>query len=34
MVTYPREPHPLGERAHQVDLLKRVLEWFDRRLKE
>lgn len=34
MVTYPREPHLLGERAHQVDLLTRVLDWFDRYLKK
>lgn len=23
-VTYPREPHSIGERAHQIDLIKRV----------
>jgi len=27
---YPREGHPIEERAHQLDLLRRVLEWFDR----
>jgi len=34
MVTYPREPHVFRERAHQVDLLKRVVEWFDKYLKQ
>jgi dipeptidyl aminopeptidase/acylaminoacyl peptidase len=34
MVTYPREPHGIGERAHQLDLLKRVLAWYDRYLKK
>jgi dipeptidyl aminopeptidase/acylaminoacyl peptidase len=34
MVVYPREPHGFKERAHQLDLLKRVLAWFDGRLKE
>ncbi len=29
-VLYPREGHPIEERAHQLDLLQRVLEWFDR----
>jgi dipeptidyl aminopeptidase/acylaminoacyl peptidase len=33
MVTYPREPHGIGERAHQVDLLTRVLAWYDQYLK-
>ncbi len=28
-VLYPREGHPIEERAHQLDLLRRVLEWFD-----
>jgi len=32
-VIYPREGHGIGERAHQVDLLERVLEWFDSHLK-
>ena len=31
-VTYPREEHPIRERAHQIDLLERVLGWFDRYL--
>ncbi len=34
MVVYPREPHGLGECAHQVDLLKRVLAWYDKYLKK
>jgi dipeptidyl aminopeptidase/acylaminoacyl peptidase len=29
MVTYPREPHGINERAHQADLLFRVLNWYD-----
>jgi len=28
MVIYPREPHPILERAHQLDILHRVREWF------
>jgi dipeptidyl aminopeptidase/acylaminoacyl peptidase len=32
MVTYPREGHPIKERAHQIDLLTRVLDWFGRHL--
>jgi dipeptidyl aminopeptidase/acylaminoacyl peptidase len=30
---YPREPHGIGEREHQIDLLNRVLNWFDTHLK-
>lgn len=33
MVIYPREPHGLRERAHHVDLMTRLVEWFDRYLK-
>jgi len=33
MVTYPREPHGINERAHQADLLVRVLNWYDAHLK-
>lgn len=29
-VTYPREPHGLRERAHQIDYMNRVLAWYDR----
>jgi dipeptidyl aminopeptidase/acylaminoacyl peptidase len=32
-VRYPREGHPIEERLHQLDLLRRLLEWFDRYLK-
>lgn len=32
-VTYPREPHGIAERAHQIDLLERVLAWFDKYVK-
>jgi len=28
-VTYPREPHGIQERQHQIDLLERVLGWFE-----
>ncbi|HEX3646883.1 MAG TPA: S9 family peptidase [Pseudonocardiaceae bacterium] len=31
-VVYPREGHGLGERAHQIDVLRRVRDWFDARL--
>jgi dipeptidyl aminopeptidase/acylaminoacyl peptidase len=33
MIIYPREPHILQERAHQLDLLTRVVGWYDRYLK-
>ena len=29
-VLYPREGHAITERAHQIDLLRRVLAWYDR----
>jgi dipeptidyl aminopeptidase/acylaminoacyl peptidase len=29
-VVYPREPHGIRERAHQIDLLQRVRSWYDR----
>ena len=32
-VRYPREGHGIGERAHQLDLLRRLLDWYDRFLK-
>ncbi len=28
-VVYPREPHGLNERAHRLDFIERVLDWFD-----
>jgi dipeptidyl aminopeptidase/acylaminoacyl peptidase len=28
VVFYPREGHGLGERAHQIDFMKRFVEWF------
>lgn len=31
-VRYPREKHTFVERAHQIDLMNRLLEWFDRYL--
>jgi dipeptidyl aminopeptidase/acylaminoacyl peptidase len=30
LVSYPREPHGVGEARHQVDLLRRVREWYQR----
>ena len=33
MVVYPREHHGFSERAHQIDLLTRVLAWYDKYLK-
>jgi dipeptidyl aminopeptidase/acylaminoacyl peptidase len=32
-VTYPREGHGVGERAHQEDFMKRVLAFFDKHVK-
>jgi dipeptidyl aminopeptidase/acylaminoacyl peptidase len=32
MVTYPREPHWFREKAHQQDILERVLNWYDSHL--
>jgi len=32
-VVYPREPHGIAERAHQIDILQRVRRWYDRWLK-
>ena len=34
LVLYPREPHEINEQAHRLDLLQRVLGWFDQYLKE
>jgi dipeptidyl aminopeptidase/acylaminoacyl peptidase len=28
LVVYPREPHGIEERAHQIDVLRRVRDWF------
>ena len=33
LVVYPREPHGITERAHQIDLLQRVRSWYDRWLR-
>lgn len=32
LVIYPREPHGIGEQQHQIDLIERVLAWFDQYL--
>jgi dipeptidyl aminopeptidase/acylaminoacyl peptidase len=33
LLLYPREPHGLRERAHQLDYMYRVLDWFERYLR-
>jgi len=33
LVTYPREPHGVRERAHQRDILRHVRAWYDRWLR-
>ena len=33
LVLYPRQPHGLTERAHQLDFMNRVIEWFEEYLK-
>ena len=33
MVVYPREGHNIQEYAHQLDIQKRVVAWFDKHLK-
>lgn len=33
MATYPREGHSIQERKHQLDLIQRILAWYDRYLK-
>jgi dipeptidyl aminopeptidase/acylaminoacyl peptidase len=30
LVTYPREPHGIQERNHQLDLFERVAAWYQR----
>ena len=32
LVTYPREGHSIEEREHQLDVIRRVLSWFERHL--
>jgi dipeptidyl aminopeptidase/acylaminoacyl peptidase len=32
LVFYPREPHGLRERAHQLDFIARTIGWFDKYL--
>jgi dipeptidyl aminopeptidase/acylaminoacyl peptidase len=32
LVTYPREGHLPREENHQIDMLRRMLDWFDRHL--
>jgi dipeptidyl aminopeptidase/acylaminoacyl peptidase len=33
LVMYPRQPHGLTERAHQLDFMNRVLDWFEKYVK-
>jgi len=33
LVLYPREPHGLRERQHELDFMRRILAWFDTYLK-
>ena len=33
LVTYPREPHGIGEEKHMVDMLNRILAWYDENVK-
>lgn len=33
LVLYPRQPHGLTERAHQLDFMQRVIDWFGEHLK-
>jgi dipeptidyl aminopeptidase/acylaminoacyl peptidase len=32
-VLYPREGHPIVERHHQIDLIKRLVGWYTKYLK-
>jgi dipeptidyl aminopeptidase/acylaminoacyl peptidase len=32
LVTYPREPHGFGEEKHTLDMLNRMLNWYDQNL--
>ncbi|MEX1159186.1 MAG: S9 family peptidase [Thermomicrobiales bacterium] len=32
-VTYPREGHGIRERKHQIDLMKRIIAWYDEHLR-
>jgi dipeptidyl aminopeptidase/acylaminoacyl peptidase len=32
LVTYPGEPHLPRQEKHQVDILQRMLDWYDRHL--
>ena len=33
LILYPRQPHGLTERAHQLDFMERVIDWFNKYLK-
>ena len=34
LVLYPREPHGLREREHQLDYINRALNWYDKYVKD
>jgi len=34
LVIYPREPHGLSERSHQIDFCRRAIAWYERYLKD
>lgn len=34
LVLYPRQPHGLTERAHRIDFMGRVIDWFERYVKQ
>ena len=33
LVIYPRERHNIQQRGHQLDIQRRMLDWFDKHLK-
>lgn len=33
LILYPRQPHGLTERAHQLDFMNRVVDWFNKHVK-
>lgn len=32
LVLYPGEPHSISQKAHQLDLIRRILDWFEKNL--
>ena len=33
LVLYPREPHGLNERAHRLDYMNRLIDWYNKYVK-